>query len=96
MGTTAFLLVLLSAVGWVPTMINLATIGDKEFGPIAGTLFAVFLYGWLLAAVTGVVAWVAGSKSGRRGDVRAGQLALCYFVVAFLVYLIVVYGNGMG
>jgi hypothetical protein len=94
LGTTTLVLTLVSALGWVPTMGNLATIGDREFGPIAGTLFSVFLLGWLLAAVTGVVAWVAGSRRGHAGDVRAGQLALSYVAVAFLGYLVVVYHNG--
>jgi hypothetical protein len=76
-------------------MRNLATIGEGEFGPIAGTLFSVFLFGWLLAAASGGMAWVAGSRRGRPGDVRAGQWALSYVALAFVVYLIVVYGNGM-
>ena len=93
-GTATFVLTSVSAVAWVVTMVNLATIGDGEFGPIAGTFFSLFILSWLFTTVAGVITWVAGSRRGRGGDVRAGQLAIGYVVIAFLVFVFVVYHGG--
>ena len=68
--------------------------GRSALGTIAraltrGPRLDTFALGGLLALVTGVIAWIRGRSRGLLGDVRAGQMAVGWVVVAVLLSLIV-------
>jgi hypothetical protein len=59
---------------------------ESSFGDIVWTTFAL---GGLLALITGLIAWVRARGRGPAGDVRAGQTAAAWVVIAIVISLIV-------
>jgi ABC-type Fe3+ transport system permease subunit len=59
---------------------------ESTFADIVWTTFAL---GGLLALILGVIAWFRGRTRGPAGDVRAGQTAAAWAVVAVVISLIV-------
>ena len=95
LGTLALALTVLSIIGFVILVIG--SIADwKGFSddPDDNTTFAdivwtTFALGGLLALVAGIVAWVRGRTRRLGGDVRAGQTAVGWVVIAVVLSLIV-------
>lgn len=90
LGTAALLFAAISAVALV-AMIVLDVAGvegfssDTESSAAADATWMCFSLGALLALVLGIIAWVRGRSHGPTGDVRAGQTAVGYFVLALIV-----------
>jgi len=90
LGTIALSFALISGVALVLIWIDVAVRSDEEGGLLEGILFACLELGWVLAALFGVAAWVRGALTRRRDNVRAGQIALGYVLLAFLLALIII------
>ena len=90
LGTAALLFAAISAVALV-LMIVLDIAGvegfssDNESTAAADATWMCFSLGALLALVVGLIAWVRARRRGPTGDVRAGQTAVGYFVLALVV-----------
>lgn len=95
LGKVALGLVALSAVGFVLLMVgdiagwNGFTEGDENSSAAGDLSWFTFSIGAIVALITGVVAWVRGRRAHRDGDVRAGQIAVGYFVFAVIAVAIV-------
>jgi hypothetical protein len=95
LGTLALALTALSIVAFV--LLVIGSIADwKGFSDdpddnstFADIVWITFALGGLLALVTGLVAWVRARRRGPGRDVRAGQTAVGWVVVAIIVSLIV-------
>ena len=59
---------------------------ESTFADIVWTTFAL---GGLLALITGLIAWVRARRRGPAGDIRAGQTAAAWVVIAIVISLIV-------
>jgi len=55
----------------------------------ADIVWSTFALGGLLALVAGIVAWIRGRARRLAGDIRAGQTAVGWVVIAVLLSLIV-------
>jgi hypothetical protein len=89
-GTAALVLTAISAIALVVMIVlNVAGVegfsDDSENTAAADATWISFAVGGLLALVLGVIAWVRGRGRGPAGDVRAGQTAVGYVVVALVV-----------
>ena len=95
LGTLALALTALSVVGFV--LLVIGSIADwKGFSEdpddnstFADIVWTTFALGGLLALVAGIVAWLRGRARRLGGDVRAGQTAVGWVVIAFVLSLIV-------
>ena len=95
MGTLALALTALSVLGFVVLVIG--SIADwKGFSDdpddnstFADIVWTTFALGGLLALVAGIVAWVRGRARRLGEDVRAGQTAVGWVVIAVVLSLIV-------
>ena len=93
LGTAALLCTAISAVA-LSTMIVLSVAGvdgftsDKQSTVASDVTWLGFSLGALLALVLGIIAWVRGRRRGPTGDVKAGQTAVGYFVLAVIVLAI--------
>jgi len=95
LGTLALFLTALSVIGFVILVIG--SIADwKGFSDdpddnstFADIVWSTFALGGLLALVAGIVAWIRGRARRLAGDVRAGQTAVGWVVIAVLLSLIV-------
>ena len=90
LGTAALALTAISAVALVLMIVlDLAGVegfsGDNESTAAADATWICFALGALLALVLGVIAWVRGRGRGLGGDIKAGQTAVGYFVLALVV-----------
>ena len=52
-------------------------------------MWTTFSLAGLLALITGVIAWIRGRSRGLLGDVKAGQMAVGWFVLAVVINVIV-------
>jgi hypothetical protein len=90
LGTAALVLAAISALGLL-LMIggDLAGVqgfsGDSDSTLLADATWVVFAVSGVLALVVGAAAWVLGRRHSRPGDVRAGQAALAYVLLALVV-----------
>ena len=90
LGTAALALAALSAVALI-IMIVLDVAGvegfssDDESSAAADLTWMCFSLGALLALALGIAAWLRGRKQGSAADVRAGQTAVGYFVLALVI-----------
>ena len=95
LGTLALLLTVISIIAFVILVIG--SIADwKGFSedPDDNSTFAdidwiTFSLGGLLALITGIAAWIRGRRRGFGGDVRAGQMAVGWVVLAIMLSLII-------
>ena len=95
LATIALALTILSIIGFVVLVIG--SIADwKGFSDdpddnstFADIVWTTFALGGLLALITGVIAWIRGRSRGLLGDVKAGQMAVGWVVVAVLLSVIV-------
>jgi uncharacterized membrane protein len=95
LGTAALALTALSVTGFIVMVIG--SIADwKGFSEdpgdtstFADLVWSTFALSGLLALVTGIAAWLLGRQRNRFGDVRAGQVAIGWVVLAIVVSLIV-------
>jgi hypothetical protein len=55
----------------------------------ADIVWSTFALGDLLALLAGIVAWVQGRSRRLRGDVRAGQTAVGWVVLALILSVII-------
>ena len=90
LGTAALVLAAISAIALVLMIVlDLAGVegfsSDNESSAAADATWICFSLGALLALVLGVIAWVRGRGRGLGGDVKAGQTAVGYFVLALVV-----------
>jgi hypothetical protein len=90
LGTAALVLAAVSALGLLVMIVgDLAGVegfsGDSASTGLADATWLVFAVSGLLALVVGGVAWALGRRHSRPGDVRAGQAALAYVVLAIVV-----------
>lgn len=89
-GTAALVFAAVSAVALiVMVVLDIAGVegfsSDNESSAAADATWISFSLGALLALIFGVIAWVRGRGCGPAPDVRAGQTAVAYFVVAVVV-----------
>lgn len=90
-GTVALVATVLSAIALVVMLVGSVveaegfTDDPNDNSAFADWTWLTFSLGGLVALVSGVVAWVTGRRSGRAGDVRAGQTAIGYLVLALVV-----------
>ena len=90
-GTVALVATALSAVALVIMLVgNLVGASGFTDDPndnswAADLVWLSFSLGGLVALVSGIVSWVLGARRGRPGDVRAGQVAIGYLVLAIVV-----------
>lgn len=88
-GTAALLFAAVSAVALV-IMIIASSAGVEGFTsdgvstPVADTTWLCFSVGALLALVVGIFAWLRGRRRHLVEDVRAGQIAVGYVVLALI------------
>jgi len=90
LGTIALALTVLSVLGFL--VLAIGDIADwkgfseaeDDSSAAADTAWSVFALGGILALVTGIIAWVRG-RARRLGDVRAGQIAVAWFVLAIVI-----------
>jgi hypothetical protein len=95
LGTLARALTILSIVAFV--VLAIGSIAEwKGFSDdpddnstFADIVWTTFALAGLLALITGAIAWVRGRSRGLLGDVRAGQMAVGWVVVAVILSLIV-------
>ena len=95
LGTLALALTVLSIIAFVVLVIG--SIADwKGFSDdpddnstFADIVWSTFALAGLLALLTGIIAWIRGRSRGLLGDVKAGQMAVGWVVVAVLLSLIV-------
>ena len=95
LGTVALALTTLSVVGFV--ILAIGSIAEwKGFSDdpddnstFADIVWTTFALGGLLALITGGVAWVRGRSRSLYGDVRAGQTAVAWVVLAVILSFIV-------
>jgi hypothetical protein len=95
LGTVALALTIVSIIAFVVLVIGSIAEwkgfsddpdDNSTFADIVWTTFAL---GGLIALITGVIAWVRGRSRAIAGDVRAGQAAVGWVVLAVILSLIV-------
>ena len=94
-GTLALALTALSIVGLV--LLSIGSIADwKGFSEdpddnsaFADIVWTTFALGGLLALFAGIAAWLRGRRRGFGGDIRAGQMAVGWVVLAIILSLII-------
>jgi ABC-type Fe3+ transport system permease subunit len=62
---------------------------ENDNSTFADVVWSTFALGGLLALILGIVAWVRGRARALAGDVRAGQTAVAWVVVAIVLSFIV-------
>ena len=95
LGTLVRVLTILSIIAFV--ILAIGSIAEwKGFSEdaddnsvFADVVWTTFALGGLLALVLGIVAWVRGRARGLADDVRAGQMAVAWVVVAIILSFIV-------
>jgi hypothetical protein len=95
LGTFALALTAVSIIGFV--ILAIGSIAEwKGFSDdpndnsvFADVVWSTFALGGLLALLAGIAAWVRGRGRRLRGDVRAGQMAVGWVVLAILLSVIV-------
>ena len=95
LGTLALALMAVSIIGFV--VLAIGSIAEwKGFSEdpgdnstFADLVWTTFALSGLLALITGVVAWIRARRRGPGGDVRAGQTAVGWVVVAIVISAIV-------
>ena len=95
LGTLAVALTVLSIIGFV--ILAVGSIAEwrgfsddpNDNSTFADIVWTTFALGGILALLTGVVAWLRGRRRGPGGDVRAGRMAVGWFVLAIVLSLIV-------
>jgi hypothetical protein len=95
LGSLALALTVLSIIGFV--ILAIGSIAEwKGFSEdpddnstFADVVWSTFALGGLLALVVGIIAWVRGRARGLAGDVRAGQTAVGWVVLAIVLSVIV-------
>jgi hypothetical protein len=86
-----------SAIAFVGTLINMVTVGsEEEFNTFESILSGLMVLSWPLNLLLGTTACIWGSRRGDRGTVRAGQIALGYVPLSFVVLVLTIYRNGTG
>ena len=90
LGTFALSFALISGVAFVLLGLDVAVRSEEEGGLLEGILVGCLELGWVLAAVFGVAAWVKGALTRGRDNIRAGQIALGFVLLAVLLGLIVI------
>ena len=95
LGTLALVLTVLSIVGFV--ILAVGSIAEwkgfsddpNDNSAFADIVWSTFALGGILALIAGIVAWVRGRGRGFRGDVRAGQMAVGWVILALILSVIV-------
>ena len=95
LGTIALALTALSVVGFV--ILAIGSIAEwkgfsddpNDNSAFADIVWSTFALGGILALIAGVVAWVRGRGRGLHGDVRAGQMAVGWVILALILSVIV-------
>jgi len=89
-GTAALVFAALSAIALV-IMVVASVAGvegftsDNTSSAAADASWLCFSLGALLALTLGIISWVRGARRGPAEDVRAGKIAVGYFVLALIV-----------
>ena len=94
-GTLALALTVLSIAGFV--ILAIGSIADwkgfsddpNDNSAFADIVWSTFAAAGILALIAGIVAWVRGRGRGFHGDVRAGQIAVGWFILAIIVSMII-------
>jgi ABC-type Fe3+ transport system permease subunit len=95
LGSLALVLTVISAIAFVILVIgsiaNWKGFSDDpdDVSTFADIVWSTFAIGGLLALLTGVIAWIRARSRRLAGDVRAGQTAVAWVVVAVIVSVIV-------
>lgn len=93
LGTIALLLTAISVLGLaallIGDLVGAQGFAGTESSTLADTSWVAFSLGGVLALVTGIVAWLLGRKRGRSGDIKAGKIAVGWFVLAALIVAVV-------
>ena len=95
LGQIALVATVLSLAGMVIQLVGSAMEADgftdvaASQSALADIAWLTFAVGGLLALGTGIAAWARGRTSGSVFDVRAGQVAVAYVVIALLLVLLV-------
>ncbi len=91
LGTVAVVAAVVSAIGLV-VMIGGSVLDVEGFSSdtddnatAANLAWGAFSLGAIVALGTGIATWISGSRQSRHEDVRAGQLAIGYLVVAVVL-----------
>jgi hypothetical protein len=95
LGTLALALTVLSIVGFV--ILAVGSIAEwkgfsddpNDNSAFADVVWSTFALGGILALIAGIVAWVRGRGRGVRGDVRAGQTAVGWVILAVILSVII-------
>ena len=95
LGTIALALTAVSVIGFV--ILAIGSIAEwrgfsddpNDNSTFADIVWTSFALGGLLALLAGIVAWVRGRSRRLGGDVRAGQMAVGWVVVALILSVIV-------
>ncbi len=95
LGTLALALTVLSIVGFV--LLAIGSIADwkgfsddpNDNSAFADIVWSTFAVAGILALIAGIVAWVRGRRRGFHGDVRAGQIAVGWVILAIIVSVII-------
>ena len=94
-GTLALALTAVSIVGFV--VLAIGSIADwrgfsedpSDNSALADIVWSTFALGGILALVVGIVAWMRGRSQRVLGDVRAGQIAVAWVVLAVILSAII-------
>jgi len=95
LGTTALVLAAVSAIGLVSLVIghildpNHFSSDSKKEGTLDSVFFFMYFPCLVLAALTGVAAWIVGRRSRHAGDVQAGMIALGYVVIGIISFVLI-------
>lgn len=95
LGTLALALTVLSIVGFV--ILAIGSIAEwkgfsddpNDNSAFADIVWSTFALGGILALIAGIVAWARGRGRGVRGDVRAGQTAVGWVILAVILSVII-------
>ena len=95
LGTIALVLAAISFAGLVLLLLG-SVLDWKGFSEdpndnsaFADIVWSTFALGGILALIAGIVAWVRGRGRGVRGDVRAGQTAVGWVILALILSVII-------
>jgi hypothetical protein len=94
LGQIALVATVLSLAGMVIQLVGSAMEADgftddiRSQSALADIAWLTFSVGGLVALGTGIAAWVRGHTSRSMFDVRAGQAAVAYVVIALLLMLL--------
>jgi hypothetical protein len=94
LGQMALVATVLSLAGMAIQLVGSAMEADgftdvsTSQSTLADVAWLTFAVGGLVALGTGIAAWARGRSSGSVFDVRAGQVAVAYVVIALLLVLL--------